>query len=159
MKTRNNDKPSRATHRRWPRGRRATQAASLLKGIKFQTILLAIDYSATSQIVMRYTKAFARHFDARLVLLHVVEPVASTQDFGYGPVVCLRADPRSVEQCQRHLQAIERRQLDSECRFDILVRSGIACDEIAKAAKELKADLIIIATQRPADANHAAPDL
>ncbi len=153
MKTRNNDKPSRAgAHRR------ATQAASLLPAIKFETILLAIDFSAPSQIVRRYAKAFARQFGARLVLLHVVEPVASTADFGYGPVVCLRTDPRSVKRSQEHLHAIERRQLDSECRFNTLVRSGVACDEIAKAAKELKADLIIIATHGHTGVKHAAPD-
>jgi nucleotide-binding universal stress UspA family protein len=159
MKTRNHDKPSRASaQRRWPRGRRATQATTHPPAINFQTILLAIDFSAPTQIVMRYAKSFARQFGARLVVLHVVEPAASAADFGYGPAVCQRADPCSVERSQEHLHAIERRQLDSECRFNTLVRSGIACDEIAKAAKELKADLIIITTHGHPGVKHAPPD-
>lgn len=159
MKTRNNGKPSRAgDHTRWPREGRAAQAGSPLPAIKFRTILLAIDFSAPSQISTRYAKAFARQFGARLVLLHVVEPVASTADFGYGPVVCLRPDPRSVERSQKHLHAIERRQLDSGCRCDSLVRSGVPSEEIGKAAKELEVDLIIIATHNHTGVKHAVPD-
>jgi nucleotide-binding universal stress UspA family protein len=113
----------------------------------FQKILLPTDFSAPSLIAMRYAKALARQFGARLVLLHVVEPVTSSADFGYGPVVCLRPDLRSVNRGKKHLQAIERRLFDSECQCKTLVRSGIACDEIAKVAKELKVDLIIIGTR------------
>jgi universal stress protein A len=159
MKTRNSDQPPRVgAHRRLPRRRHVAREAFPLPAIKFRTILLAIDLAAPSQIVMRYAKAFARHFGARLVLLHVVEPVASTADFGYGPVVCLRTDERAVKASQKHLQAIERRQPDSKCRFDTLVRSGVACDEIAKAANDLGADLILLATHGRAGVKHAMPD-
>jgi nucleotide-binding universal stress UspA family protein len=115
--------------------------------IQIEKILLPTDFSAPSQVALRYAKAFAQLFGARLVLLHVVEPIASAGDFGYGPVVCLRPDPRSIQRSQKQLHALERRQLDSECQCDTLVRSGVVSDEIAKAAKELKADLIIIATR------------
>lgn len=144
MKTRNNGKPW--AHTRAPQGRRAAKAESPLPAFKLTKILLPTDFSAPSRIAMRCAKTLARRFGARLVLLHVVEPIASTSDFGYGPVVCLRPDLRSVKRSRKHLHAIERRQFDSECQCDTLVRSGVAYDEIAKVAKALKVDLIIIAT-------------
>src|SRR5687768_12876799 len=145
MKTRNNGKPR--AHTRPPRGHRVAKAESPLPAIKINKILLPTDLSGPSQLAMRYAKALARLFGARLVLLHVVEPVAATADFGYGPVICRRPDPGSVKRGQKHLHAIERRQFDSACQCETLVRSGVAFDEIAKVARELKVDLIIIATR------------
>ena len=156
MKTRNNGKPR--AHARLPRRHRAAKAESPLFAVKIDKILLPTDFSAPSQIAVRYAKALARQFGARLVLLHVVEPVASTADFGYGPVICWRPDPRSVERSQKLLRALERRQFDSECQCETLVRTGVAFDEIAKAARELKVDLIVIATRDHADARHALAD-
>jgi nucleotide-binding universal stress UspA family protein len=61
-------------------------------------------------------------------------------------VVWLQPDPRSIKQRLKQLHEIERRQFDADCQCETLVRSGIARDEIAKVAKELKVDLIILAT-------------
>ena len=159
MKTRNNGKTLRAGARACrPRGHRAAKADYPLPAIKINKILLPTDFSGPSQLAMRYAKPLARLFGAQLVLLHVVEPVASTADFGYGPVICRRPDPSSVKRSQKHLHAIERRQFDSECQCEILVRSGVAFDEIAKVARELKVDLIIIATRDRTGAKHALAD-
>ncbi|PYK62212.1 MAG: hypothetical protein DME21_06955 [Verrucomicrobia bacterium] len=108
-----------------------------------------------SQKALRYAKSFARRFGARLVLLHVVESVPYTADFGYGPVVRTVPDPLLLKRSQTHLDAIARRQLDSECRCDTLVRSGVAFDEIAKVTKELDVDLIILATRDYTALDHA----
>jgi len=147
MRTISNRRLSRVGKNTRPmRGHGAVRNASPLPGIKIDKILLPTDFSEPSKKALRYAKAFARQFGAQLVLLHVVEPVPYTADFGYGPVVRTQPDPRFLKRSQTHLRAIQQRQLCPECRCDSLVRGGFAFDEIAKAAKELKVDLIILAT-------------
>jgi len=150
-----NSNPSRAgTHTRLALGRGAVKAA-FPPALKISKILLPTDFSASSQKALRYAKSFARRFGARLVLLHVVEQVPYTADFGYGPVVRTVPDPLLLKRSQARLDAIARRQLDSQCRCDTLVRSGVAFDEIAKVAKELEVDLIILATRDYTALDHA----
>ena len=142
-----NSNPSKAgTHPRLALGH-GTAKAAFPPALKINKILLPTDFSAPSQKALRYAKSFARRFGARLVLLHVVESVPYTADFGYGPVVRTVPDPLLLKRSQARLDAIARRQLDSKCRCDTLVRSGVAFDEIAKVAKELDVDLIILATR------------
>ena len=156
MNTTRDSKSARPGMRtRWTPGHGAVKAASRLPAIRIKKILLPTDFSAPSQHAARYAKAFARRFGARLVLLHVVEPVPYMADFGYGPVVRAEPDARIWKRTQTHLEAMERRQLGSERRCDSLVRSGVAFDEIVKAAKELKADLIILATHGCAELKRA----
>src|SRR5258706_10127831 len=48
--------------------------------LKIRTILVPIDFSAPSKKALAYAVAFAQQFGAKLMLLHVVEPVG-TPDF------------------------------------------------------------------------------
>ena len=48
--------------------------------VQIKSILVPIDFSASSEKALAYAVPFARQFGAQLTLLHVVEPVA-TPDF------------------------------------------------------------------------------
>src|SRR6478736_5935932 len=48
--------------------------------IRIRTILVPTDFSAASIKALKYAAAFAGQFGAKLILLHVIEPVA-TPDF------------------------------------------------------------------------------
>src|SRR5437660_4977467 len=98
-----NSNPSRAgTHTRLALGRGAVKAA-FPPALKINKILLPTDFSASSQKALRYAKSFARRFGARLVLLHVVEQVPYTADFGYGTVVRTVSGVILFESCAAHL--------------------------------------------------------
>ena len=109
-----------------------------------KTILVPVDFSEPSLSALRCAAAFAEHFGAQLVLLHVVEPMA-TPDMEYLPMSI--SPEQFVKLATRKLQVLSKPQ-DSRPSLvaQALVRTGKPFREITEAARELKADLILIAT-------------
>jgi nucleotide-binding universal stress UspA family protein len=111
-----------------------------LKSIK---ILVPIDFSRPSGFALLAAADFARQYGGRITLVTVIEP-----------------DP--FHRFETHALAVSRKTLDGRLRSElsefghklagkdnieaVLVRHGIPFDEIVKAARALKTDLIIIAT-------------
>lgn len=127
--------------------REPTQSAGSAKfpaGLGLKSILVPIDFSTESTRALQYAVPFAEHFGARLILLHVVEPVAMP-DFAYFPLsmendkVLNAAKGKLALLCQQE-------RIKSPLVENTLVRQGKAYLEIAEAARGLKADLIIIST-------------
>lgn len=93
---------------------------------------------------LSYAASFARQFGAKLTLLHVVEPVA-TPDFKAFPLVI--EDAKVMARCKNRLdELVKERGIDQQTIERTLVRDGRSYNEIADAARTLKADLIIIST-------------
>ncbi|MBN2508269.1 MAG: universal stress protein [Verrucomicrobia bacterium] len=111
---------------------------------RIRTILAPVDFSPPSLAALRCAAAFAGHFGAQLVLLHVLEPV-TMPDMEYLPMA-MRPD-RLVERAARKLRVLAKPQGGQPSRVgQTLVRIGKPFREITGAARELGADLIIIAT-------------
>lgn len=112
--------------------------------LHIETILVPTDFSPQSEKALRYALAFARQFNARLILLHVLEPLAGP-DFAYFPLVQAR---------DKVARAAKHRLAGLAARFEAtpgiiertLVRDGRAHQMITEAARESRANLIIIAT-------------
>jgi len=123
-------------------------AAAVRVGTAFRlnNILVPVDFSDFSTKALDYALAFADQFDARIILLHVVEPavypessmlVASTLDD-------LHNDLRQV--AQQKLSELRRDRIGERVPSELLVRMGRAFSEITAAALDLEVDLIILAT-------------
>src|SRR5438874_698394 len=54
--------------------------------MRLARMLVPVDFSPESKNALRYAAAFARQFGASVTMLHVVEPIMCSADFGYGPV-------------------------------------------------------------------------
>lgn len=112
--------------------------------IKVKTILVPIDFSETANKALVYAVRMADQFGSKIVLLNVVEPVA-TPDLEFHPLmletenVKKLAKNRLEELCRQ--AKIPLRMLDR-----VLVRYGSPYAEITSAAKTLKVDLIILTT-------------
>jgi nucleotide-binding universal stress UspA family protein len=112
---------------------------------KIKSILVPMDFSAESEKALAYAVPFAALFGAKLTLLHVVEPVG-VPDFAKSFPLAMENDKLMAE-CKRHLERVVKDiELESNLLEKVLVRYGRAFDEIAGAARMLKADLIIIST-------------
>lgn len=108
-------------------------------------ILVPMDFSPCSFASLNYAIEVAKHFDAAMSLLHVVEPVYYDLDLGLGFL-------KTEECCGR---------AHSECRLSELVefvgshglsvylsvRGGIPGDSIVACAREQGADLIVMGAQ------------
>src|SRR5436190_5519238 len=78
---------------------------STARSFSVQRILVPIDLSEPSKKALRYALTLARPFGAKLILLYVIEPVA-THDFAYHPLmleqnkIIAAAEERLKKLCQ-----------------------------------------------------------
>jgi universal stress protein A len=109
-------------------------------------VLVPLDFSDHSQRALQYAVSFAAQFSAKLTLLHVVEPVVYPSEFGYAPVAVDALNKSSLESAQERLDAFAAKKVPARLRNQTLVRTGTAFDEIARAARDVNADIIILST-------------
>jgi universal stress protein A len=123
-------------------------------GPAITSILVPTDFSKHSERALAYAIPFARQFGAKLTLLHVIEPIA-TPDFEAS--FPLRIENATAKRsCEGVLtKTAEKLGIEPELLDSKLVRFGRPYNEIANAARTLKADLIIIATHGYTGFKHA----
>ena len=109
-----------------------------------ETILIPLDFSKPADKALEYGKAFARQFGAKLVLVHILEPMVVPAELGYG-FVPPPDDTLPVEALREKLVLLAA-SLGSDLSVTSSVRIGRPWSEVVEAAKECAADLLIVAT-------------
>ena len=114
--------------------------------LPFHTILCPVDFSEPSYKALRNAAEVASHFQAELVVVHVI-PAASgiPADPAYvfeGPEGYQKEQKADAE--ERLIIAVK--QIPPEIRSRTAIVSGDTADEIVRLAVEEAADLIVIAT-------------
>ena len=121
---------------------------------RIKSILVPIDFSASSKKALDYAVTFARQFKAKLTLLHVVEPIA-TPDFAASFPLAME-DDKLMAATMKELEAVVKAaRIPRGAVEKILVRFGRSFHEIAGAARTRKVDLIIISTHGYTGLKHA----
>lgn len=121
-----------------------------MQPLQWRTILVPHDFSASANHAAAIARDEAKHRDARLVLLHVVE----LPQFGADAAIVLpgRSEPPmgmrdyAMSSAEAHLNDIAERLAKDGVKVDTVVRVGSPVDEINKIAAERRADLIIMGT-------------
>lgn len=111
-------------------------------------ILVPLDTSASAEKVLAFAGGLAERLEARITLLHVIEPMASYVPVGAAMDVVTTApvdiDPLQTEGAKKRLEAhaagLRGRGLEVACEAVI----GIACDEILELAKDLGSEFIVL---------------
>jgi len=120
-------------------------AKAVANPLGIKSILVPTDFSGPSESALTHALALARQLGARLTLLHVVEPIATTDFEAAFPLVI--ENEKAKKFCEGVLtQTAEKFEIEPELLEKKLVRFGRPFNEIANAARTLKVDLIIIAT-------------
>lgn len=110
-------------------------------------ILVPIDFSTESTRALKSAVQLASRYAATVTLVHVVEPIFYTHDFGYGPVRRQRPNEGFIRHARQRLHVLRRRHVDTALTCKVMIKNGCAFDQIAKAAEELDADLIVMPTR------------
>lgn len=129
-----------------PNNQPTPDTAAAEEALVIRTILVPLDFSQRARKALRHARALARQHGATLILLHVVEPLACPSDLGYTPVISEEMMQEIHQDAARRLEeaAEAERRLGLSCRT--VLRSGRPYIEIAEAAAELKADLVVLTT-------------
>ena len=108
-----------------------------------KTILAPIDFSAASEAVIQEAVNFARAFDARVVLLTVVQPPVPITEYA-----AMIDNAQFMAAGERHaseqLEAIERKLKNDLPWVESIRETGSPVPIIVKTAKEWDADYIVM---------------
>ena len=118
-------------------------------------ILVPVDFSPPSRRALRFAREWAARFGSEILLLHVVEPWSTFSAFGAGPVAPPLPPLDFHKQARAELEKLTREEFPDSVNVSMQLRDGAAYHEIAAAARELEADLIIIATHGHTGLAHA----
>jgi len=111
-----------------------------LQELRLNRILLPVDFSDCSRKAMTYASSFARQFQAELLLLHAVEPAApAAMAAEFVP-----PEGESLEEAAKLLATW--RNTCGAPSSKAVIRTGVAHQEIVRAAEEGNVDLIVIGT-------------
>lgn len=112
--------------------------------LKLKEILVPIDFSECSKKALRYAVPFAQQFGAALTLVYVIDFYLAGEVEGRMDYAGLAQDLRI--QGSKQLVRLIGRDVGRKVMVDTLIREGRPWKEITDAARERKADLIIIGT-------------
>jgi nucleotide-binding universal stress UspA family protein len=108
------------------------------------TILVAVDFSPTSEKALEYAVSLAKPLGARLVVMHTYElPVYGFPDGAL--LASVDAVTRLVGGAQVGLDAMVARYR-RDLRIDTVLRQGSPWEEVRAVAEDVDADLIVIGT-------------
>jgi len=108
--------------------------------LPFKTILFATDFSPASKVAFEVAGALARDYRARLIAVHVVEPV----QMGFSEFNAYVGPDEDKGQAMAMLQAIKAPAPTVTIEHRLL--EGNAAAVIAETAEETGADLIVMGT-------------
>ncbi len=109
-----------------------------------KTILVAVDFSDSSEAALEYAVGFAKSLGARVVVVHCYElPVYGFPDGAL--VASVDVATRIMNAAQAGLEGMVKRYSD-EVHIETVLRQGVAWEEVRAVSEEVGADLVIIGT-------------
>lgn len=117
---------------------------SYLGGLPWRRILVPLDFSLTSLRALGIAVPLARHSNARLLLLHVIEP--NPYPTGMEGAVLVMSDAVITQNVKRQLPQVARRFIPKSIRATSLIGHGRAADVIVEKAEANDVDLIVLST-------------
>jgi nucleotide-binding universal stress UspA family protein len=122
----------------------AASAGARSAAFKIRQILVPLDFSECSRKALRYAVALAREHEAAITLMHAVPTDYALGE--YGGINYATLEKELTASADRQLAALLVDEVRGAVATDTLVRTGAAAATIAAVAKQLPADMIVIAT-------------
>ncbi len=110
-------------------------------------ILHATDFSKASARALQEAVKLARENSARLLVVHVIEPTpyVAGGEFG-GAEIYMKLEDATKRNAQSSMSRLMQRLKKLKIKAESLLLRGAAHEQIVKAAKSKKADMIVIGT-------------
>lgn len=120
----------------------------------FKNILYATDFSESSDYAFQYAFSLANKYDARLILVHVINEPVDLRGF-YVPHISFEKLEEEIQQgAQKMMEKFCRTHLSDFKNYETFILPGIPYDEIIKKADEQQSDLIVMGTHGRTGLDH-----
>ncbi len=115
--------------------------------LKIERILCPVDFSEYSIRAYDYAYSLAKHYGAKLVIEHVVQPITVTYPYyGFPDVTAYDVYWNISSDAEKRLRDLARSHAVNGVRPEWVVDKGVAPDAILSAAEERDASLIVMGT-------------
>jgi nucleotide-binding universal stress UspA family protein len=111
-----------------------------------RSILVPVDFSTASTDALARAVALAQQFAGKITLLHVLEPVRIPAGLGEPASGAMSGEVKDSKMLAVRLQALARRAIPGPVRGELFIGEGDAGQVIVSAARQIAADLIVLAT-------------
>jgi nucleotide-binding universal stress UspA family protein len=122
--------------------------------LSFRIIVMPTDFSDYSLRALPYAIDLAEKYDARLKVVFVSEPSMQVSDVAWVGVDERAMNEDHAREARRHLEKIILEQVPNDLPADAEILSGNAVDEVIGYAREVNADLIVMATHGRSGVSH-----
>jgi len=115
---------------------------------QIRRILHATDFSKASARALDEAVSLAKQNHAELLVVHVIEPVgqyAAGEDFG-GAELYMKIEEAAEQDAQRSMQKLMLKLKQARVNAKSLLLKGLAHEQIVKAARSRKANMVVIGT-------------
>jgi len=116
---------------------------------RIRRVLHATDFSRASQRAFAQAVDMAQQNKAELVLLHTLTPITTYMlgdNYTDDPTLYARLEESSRREAESELSALAKKAQRAKVRVRSLLARGTAHEQILRAAKSCKADLIVMGT-------------
>ncbi|PKL83815.1 MAG: hypothetical protein CVV24_03185 [Ignavibacteriae bacterium HGW-Ignavibacteriae-3] len=115
--------------------------------LNLKNIIVPTDFSKVSATEFKYAKDFAEKMGATIHLINVMEKIPPFLQYGATNSSAAEEAEKAEQKCRERLEEIaEEIRDDSMLNIIPVFRKGIDYEEIISYSKEVKGDMIIIAT-------------
>ncbi len=108
-------------------------------------ILVPVDFSKFSRNALAYANTFAKVWNARVTLVHVVEEVLIPAVYGV-EAMSLTSSAPLIEKSNRELDELRTKHIDTSLDTEVHTLIGAPATAIANFAKEENVDMIVLAS-------------
>lgn len=120
----------------------------------FKSVLFATDFSESSDHAYEYAYTVAKCFNARLLILHVINELVDLRGF-YVPHISIdKLEEEMAESANKMMTKFINTHSQGYDRIESIVTPGIPYDEILKKAEEESVDLIVLGTHGRTGLDH-----
>ena len=113
---------------------------------QIRRILHATDLSPASRRAFDTALAIAKSLNARLTIAYVLAPVVTVPDQYIDAATLDRLDQQARQWSTQHLDRLAARAKKAGVQATVVLRDGDPADQIVRACRAAKADLIIVGT-------------
>jgi nucleotide-binding universal stress UspA family protein len=113
---------------------------------QIRQVLYATDFSAASRRALDTAMALAKSQKARLTIMHVLAPIVLVPEQYLDAMTMDRLQKQARQWSTRRLASVAMRAKKAGVKASVLLREGDAADQIVRACRSTKSDLIVMGT-------------
>jgi len=115
--------------------------------VNISRIVCPVDFSEYSTKAYDYAYSLAKHYHAKLLVEHVVQPLPAAYPYYAFPEATLQTSwSRLIGEAEQGLQQLVSSHARNGLQPQCIVRQGMPCETILALAEEESADLIVMGT-------------